>query len=287
MVRVRTATALLQPHCNRTATALQLHGCQAAALCTAGPALPPYAPQVCHTLSVARARLVKCVDLRDLTGISVAEILTSGRPLIAKLGRIIAVIQDYYPELIHKARTSDASRCAHSSRAANARTQAGCNRTHPRLQSHAPQAATLHVPGCNPHPFQAADRTHSRLKPAPIPGCNPHPFQAATRTHSRLQTAPIPGVHLQRLAGLLAALRAGDPHAQRAHEGQGGRLPLGRLLRRRGCKARGARRMVVALAGHGRARLLGAARGPRHGRVRSPLAGGGTAPPVETAALVA
>ena len=64
---------------------------------------------VCHQLSVARSRLVKCVDLRDLTGISVAEVLTSGRPLIAKLGRIIAVIQDFYPELIHKALIFNAS----------------------------------------------------------------------------------------------------------------------------------------------------------------------------------
>ena len=64
---------------------------------------------VCHTLSVAQRRLVKCVDLRDLTGISVSEILTSGRPFIAKLGKIISVIQDFYPELIHKAFIFNAS----------------------------------------------------------------------------------------------------------------------------------------------------------------------------------
>ena len=58
---------------------------------------------VVHNLSVKQQRLVKCVDLRDLTGTSVKEIITRGRHTLAKMQRFISTVQDHYPELIHRA----------------------------------------------------------------------------------------------------------------------------------------------------------------------------------------
>lgn len=58
---------------------------------------------VVHNLSVKQRRLVKCVDLRDLTGTSVKEIVTRGRHTLAKMQRFISTVQDHYPELIHRA----------------------------------------------------------------------------------------------------------------------------------------------------------------------------------------
>ena len=42
---------------------------------------------VVHNLSVARQKMIKCVDLRDLTGISVAEIMRDGRQFIGRMQR--------------------------------------------------------------------------------------------------------------------------------------------------------------------------------------------------------
>ena len=58
---------------------------------------------VVHNLSVKQRRMVKCVDLRDLTGTSVKEIITRGRHTLAKMQRFISTVQDHYPELIHRA----------------------------------------------------------------------------------------------------------------------------------------------------------------------------------------
>jgi len=55
-----------------------------------------------HHLSLQQRRLVKFVDVRDLTGFAILPFLSKGRPLIAKLKQILTVVQDYYPEMLHQ-----------------------------------------------------------------------------------------------------------------------------------------------------------------------------------------
>lgn len=57
---------------------------------------------VLHKLSLQQGRMVKFVDVRDMTGASILAMLHKGRPFIAKVKSILQVIQDYYPEMIHQ-----------------------------------------------------------------------------------------------------------------------------------------------------------------------------------------
>eukprot|EP00929_Paragymnodinium_shiwhaense_P069902 TRINITY_DN3532_c0_g1_i1.p1 TRINITY_DN3532_c0_g1~~TRINITY_DN3532_c0_g1_i1.p1 ORF type:complete len:502 (-),score=85.92 TRINITY_DN3532_c0_g1_i1:61-1566(-) len=57
---------------------------------------------VLHNLSLKQRRMVKFVDVRDLHGVSIPQMLARGKSFISKLKGLIGVVKDYYPELIHQ-----------------------------------------------------------------------------------------------------------------------------------------------------------------------------------------
>merc|ERR1719259_488866 len=57
---------------------------------------------VLHNRSVKEGRMVKFVEVRDLNQASIATLLTRGRPLMQFVKRIIALVQDFYPEMVHQ-----------------------------------------------------------------------------------------------------------------------------------------------------------------------------------------
>ncbi|KAL1522816.1 hypothetical protein AB1Y20_017786 [Prymnesium parvum] len=58
---------------------------------------------VLHNRSIAEHRMVKCVDVRDFTGGSVTEFISKGRGLLSAIKAQLAVVQSFYPELLHQA----------------------------------------------------------------------------------------------------------------------------------------------------------------------------------------
>eukprot|EP00928_Gymnodinium_smaydae_P060882 TRINITY_DN4476_c0_g5_i1.p1 TRINITY_DN4476_c0_g5~~TRINITY_DN4476_c0_g5_i1.p1 ORF type:complete len:375 (-),score=84.76 TRINITY_DN4476_c0_g5_i1:111-1235(-) len=58
---------------------------------------------VLHNLSMKQKRMVKFIEVRDLNNMSVTTLLSSGRPLIAKFKEILQQVQDFYPEMLHRA----------------------------------------------------------------------------------------------------------------------------------------------------------------------------------------
>ncbi|CAE8607732.1 unnamed protein product [Polarella glacialis] len=57
---------------------------------------------VLHNLSVQQRRMVKFIDVRDLTHVRVLDILGRGRGFVRKIIKTLALIQDFYPETVHK-----------------------------------------------------------------------------------------------------------------------------------------------------------------------------------------
>lgn len=57
---------------------------------------------VLHNLSHAQHRMVKILDIRDMTQASITKLLTEGRGLIVKLKEQISKVQNYYPEIVHQ-----------------------------------------------------------------------------------------------------------------------------------------------------------------------------------------
>ncbi|CAK0802166.1 unnamed protein product [Prorocentrum cordatum] len=57
---------------------------------------------VLHNLSLQQRRMVKFVELRDLSQTSPALLLRSGRPVFKRLKTFFSILQDCYPELVHQ-----------------------------------------------------------------------------------------------------------------------------------------------------------------------------------------
>lgn len=53
-----------------------------------------------HNLSHAQKRMVKYVDVRDMTQCSIQYLLTEGRGILKRMKEMISKVQDYYPEVL-------------------------------------------------------------------------------------------------------------------------------------------------------------------------------------------
>lgn len=57
---------------------------------------------VLHNLSHAQKRMVKLLDVRDMTQTNIPSLIKDGRGLISRLMSMISKVQDFYPEMIHQ-----------------------------------------------------------------------------------------------------------------------------------------------------------------------------------------
>eukprot|EP00662_Eupelagonemidae_sp_cell21_P022914 gene22914-43311_t len=55
-----------------------------------------------HRLSIEQRRMVKVVDVRDLTDVPLSQVVLRVSGFLKQLKSVIGAIQDYYPEIIHK-----------------------------------------------------------------------------------------------------------------------------------------------------------------------------------------
>lgn len=56
-----------------------------------------------HKMSIEQHRMMKVLDIRDLTDVGVTEIFSKVVPILKQIKGVLAVVQDFYPEVIHKA----------------------------------------------------------------------------------------------------------------------------------------------------------------------------------------
>lgn len=56
-----------------------------------------------HKMSIEQHRMVKVLDVRDLTDVGVTDIFTKVVPILKQVKNVLSVVQDFYPEVIHRA----------------------------------------------------------------------------------------------------------------------------------------------------------------------------------------